>query len=339
MEAAKGAGLDFSFTKPFYSCVQTLQGNIGRRFSEPFKTSMNVVCDMDHKKILYLCNLNLSKGGAQRVTFKTLGCLSKVFDIVVYMPEKPSPESLVLLRDLGIEYVLDEELDLERLKGTVASKKIDLVLIQREHPLWITTVYRVKKAIGVEYVVFVHELPFIGTPPERSQKFRNWHLLIFLRYLRLFYSITLDRLHKGYEENFIAQPPGVVRETRVRRTISPKKVLRVIATIRYTKSGLKSAKRVIAVGPASKFYIDNYLGLHNTTVLKHTAAPDITLNNDLDHRNFVYDICFMAARLERGKGIFDVLEVVHRLKTTLNRDVRAVMLGRFLDNRTQKMFL
>ena len=45
------------------------------------------------------------------------------------------------------------------------------------------------------------------------------------------------------------------------------------------------------------------------------------------------------ARLEPRKGIFDVLEVVHRVKKMVDYEPRVVMLGRFVDEKTRAAFL
>ncbi|MGC8622094.1 MAG: glycosyltransferase family 4 protein [Caldisphaera sp.] len=288
---------------------------------------------MNAKKILYLCDLNLTNGGAQRITFKTLGCLSKMFNIIVYMPEKPSHESLSLLSSLRIEYILDTELNIERLKSTIISKKIDLILIQWENFHWIFLAYQIKKSMGIEYVVFVHELPVIGTP---TGKIKSWYFEVYLKLLRIFYNRILDMRYKEAGKNSTNQ---VARALKIKKNVSLNLMLKTMAEILFTIKGLKSAKKIIAMGPASKFYIDNYLKLGNIIELKHVAAPDIIVNTDLYNKSYIYDICFMAARLEPEKGIFDMLVIVHYIKKIVNYNIKAVVLGRFINDRTEKIFL
>lgn len=295
---------------------------------------------MEPKRLLYICDLNLKHGGAQKNTYKTIGCLSKAFEVVAYITEEPSPESLDLLDELQIEFLLDTELDIERLRNVISSKKISLVLIQYENPDWILAMYRIKKVLNVRYTLFLHEIPIIGTPTNKFIK--CWFILASVVYLRYVIQIIFNiKDSKSISEllthrNKVSSNGDVGIKNVLFSAISAP--LRFLSRILDILWGLKDAEKVIAMGPASKFYIDHFLKLKNVIVIEHNAASDISPDVALERMDFDYDICFMAARLEPRKGVFDVLEVVREVKKLTNYEVKAVILGRFVDDGTRDIF-
>jgi glycosyltransferase involved in cell wall biosynthesis len=295
---------------------------------------------MEPNRLLYLCDLNLKNGGAQRITYKTIGCLSKVFQIILYITDEPSPESLSLLNELRLEYVLDRDLDEQRLRSLISSKNIGLVLIQWENPKWIITLYRIKKSIGVKYAIFLYELPIIGVPTNKFIK--NWYLLASGHHLKdainIFFEMTerksVPALHHYEDDKF----SGGKGDPKKSVSESIRGLLRKITRVTDTYKGLMEAEKVISMGPASKFYIDNFLRLGNVAEVRHIASSDISVKDSVKNTHFSFDICYMA-RLEPRKGIFDVLEVVHRVKKMLDYEPRIAILGRFVDEKTRADFL
>ena len=295
---------------------------------------------MEPNRLLYLCDLNLKNGGAQRNTYKTIGCLSKVFKIILYITDEPSPESLSLLNELHLEYILDRELDAQMLSNVISSRNIGLVLIQWENTKWIITLYRIKKSIGVKYAIFLHELPIIGVPTNKFIK--NWYLLASGRHLRdainIFFKMTekksVPEVHHYVDGGF----SGGKGDPKKSVSESIRGLLRKITRVNDTYKGLIEAEKVISMGPASKFYIDNFLRLSNVAEVRHNASSDISVKDSVKDMHFSFDICFMA-RLEPRKGIFDVLEVVHRVKKMVDYEPKVAIMGRFVDEKTRAAFL
>ena len=296
---------------------------------------------MEPNRLLYLCDLNLKNGGAQRNTYKTIGCLSKVFQIILYITDEPSPESLSLLNELRLEYVLDREIDAQRLRSLISSKNIGLVLIQWENPKWIITLYRIKKSIGVKYAIFLHELPFIYAPTNKFIK--NWYLLASAYYMRD--AIEYFLRHAGKESSlkpfFQKDERAITGQGGDRKSysLSISAFLGLLTRVPNTYKGLKEAERVISMGPASKFYIDHFLRIRNVVEIEHNASSDISINADIKNTHFDYDICFMAATLGPRKGIFEVLKVVHLVKKMIDYEPRVVIMGKFLSEDIMGTFL
>ncbi len=296
---------------------------------------------MEMNKLLYLCDLNIKNGGAQRITYKTLGCLSKAFNILLYITEEPSSESLSLLNELRLEYVLDREFDTERLKNVIITKGIDMVLVQFENPEWIINVYKIKKSVGIKYAIFLHELPYIGTP---TNKFiRNWYVLASLHYMRDAFISLLRMKKEGYLSKLYSHKSKNVsagqESAKEIRLNSISVFIQLLNRVTDTYRGLKEAENIIAMGPASKFYIDHFLRLSNVLEIEHNASSDISSSSDIKNVTFNYDICFMAARLDPRKGIFDVLKVVNRVKNIVDYDPKVVILGRFVEEETREAFI
>jgi glycosyltransferase involved in cell wall biosynthesis len=290
-------------------------------------------------KLLYLCDLNLRNGGAQRITFNTLECLSKEFDIVVYMTTLPSQESLDLIKRLGLETAIDLSFDLDRFKNFIVARGVEIILIQWESGYWIQGVHRISKELGTKYVILVHELPIVGTPVNKV--FTNWFVLSLWTYIKRAFERIAFR-QNAYDNTTSGNIDTGSTVSEKRAELHPfkfKLLLDAAINLKGLYKGMKCATKIIAMGPASKFYIDRYLGFNNVLYVEHNAAPDIFPAGDLSHsKDLAYDLTFMAARLERRKGIFDFLKVVYDVKTSLGKDVRAIMLGRFIDERTQYLF-
>jgi glycosyltransferase involved in cell wall biosynthesis len=297
---------------------------------------------MEPKRLLYVCDLNLKHGGAQRITYKTIGCLSKVFRIIVYLADEPSPESLSLLDELHVEYILDYGLDVERLKKLISAKKIDLVLVQWEYGKWIVTIYKIKRAIDVRYAVFLHELPFIGTPLPNTI-IKNWYFQAFRLFIRnivgtIFKTTGQKPIRKLFSN--VNMNDSYEKKGSIHLLSSTKNdILEALKNALEINRGLKNAEKVIAMGRASKFYIDHFLKIKNVIVIEHNASSDIPIDTEFSKGNMDYDICFMASRLTPEKGIFEVLRVAYSVKKLIKRKLNVVLLGKFVDNDVKNTFL
>jgi len=267
-------------------------------------------------RVLYIGDLNLKGGGAQRHTFYTINCIAKEFDVLMYIIGEPSPESLSLIEKNGINYIIVKKPSYRHLKKTCLTKNIKIIMLQWENPQWITMAYKLNKEIGTQYIVFLHEIPMIGTPV------------------------------KAFTRNFLAE---VLVRMLIQVTGYPKRIaefLSFLYQIYLVYKGIYRASGVLAISPASAFYIQTYFpNLKNYLTLKIPNGVDITLIEDLlkSKSDFSYDISFMAARLDPKKGMLDLLEVVYRVNQKmmdeLGRDVKVVVLGRFTDERTKLLFL
>ena len=133
---------------------------------------------MNKKKIFFICDLNLANGGAQRNTIKTLPRLSKVFDIFLYMSNNPSPDAVKILDNLEIRVIIDFELAIENAKELIRKEGIDLILIQYENPKWILLCHEIWKEVGINYVIFFHELPFIKLAMLLLMSFKSLYLIL-----------------------------------------------------------------------------------------------------------------------------------------------------------------
>lgn len=296
---------------------------------------------MSKKRILYLCDLNLANGGAQRITIETLPCLSKVFDIFLYMSNNPSSESLKILNKLEIKVTIDFAFTDNNIKALIIREKIDLILIQWENPKWIILSHKIWKEIGVNYTIFLYELPFINTPTKHV--FTNWdvHVIakIFMGFFINLIHISEDRDSNG-KEPLSANQPVKMKNVKFNSFFKNKahNLKETFNKVRRTREGLADAKKIIAMGGASKYYIDKYFGFKNIIEVKHCASSDIQSVEGMISLELKYDICFMAARLESGKGIFDLLDVVYDVKKLLQREINVAIMGRFIDTVTKEKF-
>ena len=134
---------------------------------------------MNKRKILYICDLNLSNGGAQRVTIETLPQISKAFDIFLYMPNNPSSDSSKILESLEIKVIIDFSMTKEKVRDFIRREKIDLVLIQWENPKWILLCHQIWKEMKFNYTIFLYELPLINTPTKNY--FGKWYIHAYFK--------------------------------------------------------------------------------------------------------------------------------------------------------------
>ena len=296
---------------------------------------------MNKRKILYICDLNLSNGGAQRVTIETLPQISKAFDIFLYMPNNPSSDSSKILESLEIKVIIDFSMTKEKVRDFIRREKIDLVLIQWENPKWILLCHQIWKEMKFNYTIFLYELPLINTPTKNY--FGKW-------YIHAYFKIPL----KTFKNLIRAQQKQVSKAMGLNTDkiqIKNKKMnnnslfirilhnlLNTFEEVKETQKGLADATKIIAMGEASKYYIDRYFGFKNIIEVEHCASSDIQGVEGMINLELKYDLCFMAARLEPGKGIFDLLEVVYFTKRLLKRDIRIAIMGRFVDPISKEHF-
>ena len=296
---------------------------------------------MRKKKILYICDLNLENGGAQRITIETLPCLSKAFDIFLYVENKPSADTLKRLSNMEVHIIVDFKLSKDNLKNLLIREGIELNIIQYENPRWIVLGYEIWKEIGVNYTVLFHELPFINTPTKKV--FANWYIQVFLKIFTSFFK-NLNQVskisylnNKKNQYNKLKNKASYLKKNYfITKKIDDLK--KTLIKVRETRRGLANSIKIIAMGSASKYYIDKYFGFKNIIEVKNSASSDIQSVEGLLNLDLKYDICFMAARLESGKGILDVLEIVYRVKQLLGDNIKTVILGKFVDRMTEQQF-
>lgn len=296
---------------------------------------------MVNKKILYLCDLNLANGGAQRVTIETLPGLSKVFDIFLYMPHNPSSESLKIINNLAIQNIIDLNLKRENIEELVLKERIELILIQWENPKWIILCHEIWKETEVNYAILMYELPFINTPTTKILV--NWKVQANIK---MFSDLFKNFINRSKPQTIINKEVHLVNPQPLNeyRKVNPFSLKRIrnfaknFYKVKKTREGLVYAKKIIAMGGASKFYIDKYFGFKNIIEVKHCASSDIQSVEGMISLELKYDICFMAARLESGKGIFDLLDVVYDIKKLLQREINVAIMGRFIDTVTKEKF-
>lgn len=296
---------------------------------------------MNKKKIFYICDLNLVNGGAQKITIKTLPHLSKVFDIYLYMSNNPSPEAVKILNDLDIRVIVDSELSKENAKGLIRKTGIDLILIQYENPNWIILCYEIRKELGINYVIFVYELPYINTPIKSVLP--NWYIHVIFKFSISFLKHLFYDPKNGVLKDLEFQKEEVQTKSGYRRSksFSTKSLISLVKffdEVRKTPKGLANATKIIAMAEASKYYIDTYFGFKNIIEVKHCASSDVQSVEGMLKLELKYDLCFMAARLEPGKGIFDLLEIAYLTKRLLKRDIRIAIMGRFVDQISKEHF-
>jgi hypothetical protein len=117
---------------------------------------------------------NLEHGGAQRHIFYTLKCIAREFNVLMYIVGEPSQESLRLIKDLKMDYVIVKNFSYNHLKIICKHKKVRFLLVQWENPQWIIAAYKISREMGIPYILLMHELPILGTPTKIF--IRNFYL-------------------------------------------------------------------------------------------------------------------------------------------------------------------
>jgi len=278
---------------------------------------------MIRHNILYICDLNLANGGAQKNTYKTIKCISKFFGIYIYSNYKPDQKFLNLIQNLNIKAIFDKTLNIDRILELINKYNVEAIIIQWENPIWISTAYKLKKMVGVKTVIMMHELPFINTPTSRIIK--NWYILTFFFIIKLLF-VRLNELFK-------------IKKNRPKNEINQKKSLFEKITVALnTYNGIKHADILMAMGPASNYYIKRYMHIANNVIeIKHNAASDISCKKVANSR-YLFDLCFMAARLEKGKGVLDLPFLIKKIKAISGREIKLVILGKFVDDKIRNEF-
>ena len=290
-----------------------------------------VIPTSENTRILYICDLNLTHGGAQKITFKTLECLSKDFNLYIYSPDEPSQESLELLNDLHLYSVFDAEFNIEKIIEIINKFNIEYMLIQWENPTWVSSSYLIKRKLNVKVILMIHNLPYIDSPVNNIIK--NWFILTLLRILKLGASLFFGSIGKNnvlqdggesYEKSF------TVKEFLKKGKDTPLKIY-------LTYKGIKYADGIICMGPASAYYLNKYLNINKSMyVVKHNAAVDV--KNKIINKIYKYDFVFMAAYLQVEKGIIDLLDIFYYVKNNFSNDPNIIIIGRFFDSKTQNDF-
>ena len=296
---------------------------------------------MNKKKILYICDLNLVHGGAQRITIETLPRMSKFFDIILYMSNTPTQDVLTILNCLKIKIIIDLAPTKDKLKVIVQRENINLLLIQWENPDWILLGHEIKNQLGLNYTLFLYEVPLINTPV--ITVFENWYIHSFFKlYFDLFKQfINASNKHLPNDNKILINEVPTNMRYKKNNLLVIKKLhglKKYFDKIKNTKKGLKGAIKLIAMGEASKYYIDRYFGFKNLILVKHCASSDIKSVEGMFNVEVKYDLCFMAARLEPGKGIFDIVDITYRVKKILNREIKIAIVGQFINPMIKEQF-
>jgi glycosyltransferase involved in cell wall biosynthesis len=285
----------------------------------------------ENSRILYICDLNLSHGGAQRITFNTLECLSREFNLYIYSSDEPSPESLDLLDRLNLYSIFDSKFNIQKVIDILNKFNIKYILIQWENSKWIAPSYLIKRKLGIKLILMIYELPYINTPVNSIIK--NWFILTLLKYLksrvRLFNKLIDKKtiLYETHNDSY--------RNSTIKKFL--KMGINEIFNIYYTYEGIKYADEIISMGMASTYYLNNYLHINKKIYeVKHTAAVDV--KNRIMDKVYKYDFCFMAARLETEKGVIDLLSILYYIKNKFSSNVNIVIIGRFVDDITKNHF-
>jgi len=298
-----------------------------------------MVKNMKHN-ILLLCDLKLPNGGAQKITYKTLKCISEYFNIIIYSKKDVSEEFLSLIKILGIKSFLVDDLNENEIIEIINQYGIEAILIQWENPEWISISYRVKMKTGIRVILLIHLLPYIGTPVNRY--FKNFYLLATLYIIRSalgkgFYYLR-HKILISHEELTNKQKSPYIKDHFRSKLI--KIIKEKILQFQDVKNGIKYFDLLIAMGPASLFYVNEYLHIFkNVKMVEHNAAVDISKNNSDMVREYKYDICFMSARNPKGKGVLLLPEIVYRASKNLRKDIKVVIMGRFVHEDIREKFL
>ena len=294
----------------------------------------------DKRRLLYVCDLNLSNGGAQKVTYNTLGCLASRYEIFIYSNFRPSDESINLAKELGIKIFLDFDFNLNKLADKIKEFKIEYILLQYENPKWVSSLCHLKRKLGVKTIILMYELPYIHTPINKF--IHSWLVLTIINKGINFLSYARKYL-KNYSTTSLEYVK--VEEFSRHRSTIPKwsKFLQIITKsvieLRDTFKGIQQSDALIAMGPATKFYLKKYLKIRSSILeVDHIAAVDLPDGFKLDKKSYTYDICFMAARLEKGKGIFDLLKVLSKAQKNFDRKINLAIIGRFTLNEVENDF-
>ncbi len=263
---------------------------------------------MAKPKILYIGDLDLRLGGAQRITFDTLRCLSENFDFIMYSDKDPSGDFLRLLNELNIPYFIDYSLNENNITRVIRDYNINALLIQWEDIRWLTLVASLADKLGIRSIAMVHELPYIFIPMSR--------------FINNFKALSLLKLLKEY----------------LRGHLHGIRTLRMVLNLDKT---VKKMTTLICVGDASKYYYQRYLGVNCISITPEVTIPkEILMQNDEHHNDneFNYDVAFMSARHEAEKGIYDVVKITKVAKESLGRDLRVAIMGKFLHRKVERKF-
>lgn len=264
-------------------------------------------------KLLYIGDLDLRGGGAMWRLYHTLPYISRRFETVVLCAGHVSAEFMPLFDKNGIKLVFAKNISPESLMDTFLSEKADLVVVPWEYPAYLVSAYLASKNLGVPYAALIHGLPIIGTPLKTLHHYR------FHAFLKV-----LGEFKQNMEHT-------VNRSVGSKLRLFAKKLMSIDPIYRAMRGGF-----ILAVGPVSELYLRSYFGDHERifTIVPGNGFEPPPIN--ASGSSFVYDACFMAARLSREKGLFDFLEVVAMVSR--RRRMRAAVMGRFAGANDESSF-
>lgn len=264
-------------------------------------------------KILYIGDLDLERGGAMWRTYYTLPYISKHFETVVLCAGHLSAEFVELFNKNGIRVMSAQNISPKSLMYACVSEKADLIVVPWEYPVYLVSAYLASKNLGIPYAVLVHGLPIIGTPLKVT---RNYRSHAFLK--------VLDEL-KGDIAHNVKRSLGAAFRRFATRVMA-------INTI------YKAMRRafILAVGPVSELYVKSYFRDHGKVFTIKPGNGFEPPSKEGFGSKFIYDACFMAARLSGEKGLFDLLRIASMVSR--RRSVRVAVMGRFADASEESKF-
>jgi glycosyltransferase involved in cell wall biosynthesis len=295
-------------------------------------------------RLLYIGDLNLERGGAQRHTFHTLKCIAQEFDVLMYIVGKPSQESLHLIRALGVDHVIVEYLVYENLKKVCVRGKVEFLFIQWENPQWVIATYKLSREMNVPYILLMHELPIFGTPTKVLV--RNFLFEYMFRLLTK--AVGWPRkisTREAWKKAEIPLSNGYPATTNIVARMLAKIVANIYLGVLVYK-GVCHALNILAVSPASAYYAQMYFPFSKKiSTLKIPNGVEMWHIEECWRKedDFNYDISFMAARLVPEKGIMDLLEIVRevqqKIRNKMGKEIKVAILGRFISEYMKLLFM
>ncbi len=288
-------------------------------------------------RILYIADLNLRNGGAQRRSYLTLPSLAKRFDLVVASLDKPD-ESFKNILDPERIQVVKNESPSELLSGLVQlSKKVkpDLLVLQWEIPWMMNILRQLGKTTKCPYAIIVHELPLLGTPPRLRGRspFAN----LMFEAITAFFKRDLKAIVVEYEYDAKAKSSrfsiaGVI--WRFAKYVHEKAWL--ILWILPEIERAFSEGSLIVISEATMSYLRIlYPNARKTILLKPGNGASAIAE---DTQNIPsYDIAYMA-RLSPQKGTLDLLKILGETKNRLNENLKAIVIGAFGSQHDEREF-
>ncbi|MFD9793384.1 glycosyltransferase family 4 protein [Streptomyces sp. NPDC059070] len=184
------------------------------------------------------------------------------------------------------------------IEGSVREEQPDLVVLYRE--IWdlMHGLAPVLRRLGVPFLVMPHSVPFLDAMPRPTRSFA-WDV-----------GRRLLSERRGHALRYLV---GHVHQARLMRTLP----------------------RVV-INETVDFYLHRYFPTAPTVRAIPGYAVDLPYITSARSATKEYDVAFMA-KLTKGKGLFDALKVLRRLRAT-RPQARMVVIGSFEGPRAERAF-